>query len=166
VAKRVHGNNAEALSEPVAEPLPPYASWGRRAAAIFVDNLLLALPFVAGVVLALVVTGAADDENDNPVWAAVGIGWLLWIVLPFVYFTVLNGGDRGQTVGKRLLGIRVRAEEGGRLGYGRAFGRFVVGWVLWLLCYVPGILDALWPLWDVRHQALHDKVANSVVVEA
>ena len=30
----------------------------------------------------------------------------------------------------------------------------------------PLILDNLWPLWDTKHQAWHDKVAASVVVSA
>jgi uncharacterized RDD family membrane protein YckC len=29
---------------------------------------------------------------------------------------------------------------------------------------IPLILDYLWPLWDAKHQAWHDKVAASVVV--
>jgi uncharacterized RDD family membrane protein YckC len=29
---------------------------------------------------------------------------------------------------------------------------------------VPTLLDGLWPLWDERNQALHDKVANTFVI--
>jgi len=29
---------------------------------------------------------------------------------------------------------------------------------------IPAILDYLWPLWDRKKQALHDKVVGSVVV--
>jgi hypothetical protein len=29
-------------------------------------------------------------------------------------------------------------------------------------CGVFSIIDGLWPLWDDRNQALHDKVAKSV----
>ena len=149
-----------------AEPtLPPYASWGRRCTAIVVDGLILALPFTVTLAVAIAVTGGGEDE-DSPAWAAVLFAWLLWIVLPFVYYTFLHGRERGQTLGKRLLGIRVIGEDFRPIGYGRAFGRFLMAWVMWLLCYVPGILDSLWPLWDQKNQALHDKVANTIVVRA
>lgn len=31
---------------------------------------------------------------------------------------------------------------------------------------LPVILDYLWPLWDSKNQALHDKVVGSVVIRA
>jgi uncharacterized RDD family membrane protein YckC len=158
------------VSDPFAgaEPtIPPYASWGRRFAAVFVDGLLLALPFVLSVAVALAVAGVdAESDDENSIWAAVLIGWLVWIIAPFVYYTVLHGRPRGQTLGKRLLGIRVVGEDFQPIGYGRAFGRVLISTILWIACYVPGILDALWPLWDQKNQSLHDKVANSIVVRA
>ena len=36
--------------------------------------------------------------------------------------------------------------------------------VLWLLSMLVFVLDHLWPLWDKEKQALHDKMANSHVV--
>jgi uncharacterized RDD family membrane protein YckC len=158
------------VSDPFAgaEPtLPSYASWGRRFAAVSVDGLVLALPFVISVALAFVIAGGDSvSDDEHPIWLAVLVAWLLWIVAPFVYYTVLHGRPRGQTLGKRLLGIRVIGEDFQPIGYGRAFGRVLVGTILWIACYVPGILDALWPLWDQKNQALHDKVANSIVVRA
>ena len=153
-----------------AEPtLPPYAGWWRRVAAILIDGLLLALPFFASIVIAIAVTeGAADpeSEDDNPIWLVVVISWLFWIVAPFVYYTILHGRPRGQTLGKRLLGIRVTGVDFQPIGYGRAFGRALLASLLWIACYLPGILDALWPLWDEKKQSLHDKVVNSIVVRA
>jgi uncharacterized RDD family membrane protein YckC len=69
-------------------------------------------------------------------------------------------------VSERLLGIRVVGEDFQPIGYGRAFGRVLIGSILWIACYVPGILDVLWPLWDEKNQSLHDKVVNSIVVRA
>lgn len=155
------------MSDPFAgaEPtLPPYASWGRRFAAVVVDGILLALPFLATIVVAGVLDGPGEEDDD--IWLLVAIGWGFSLVAPFVYFTVLHGRASGQTLGKRLLGIRVIGEDFRPIGYGRAFGRYLVGWVLWLACYVPGLLDNLWPLWDDKNQSLHDKVANSFVVRA
>jgi hypothetical protein len=30
---------------------------------------------------------------------------------------------------------------------------------------IPGLLDVLQPLWDRKHQTLHDKIVGSVVVQ-
>lgn len=143
--------------------VPTLASWGRRLAAIIIDYLLLFIPAAIGIVLI-----ALDNFSDGiaPV-AIVGlvILGLTLTVGQAAYFTILNGNERSQTFGKRALGIRVIDERvGGPIGYGRSFGRWAVPFVVNFLCGFFSIIDGLWPLWDARNQALHDKVANSVVV--
>ena len=149
-----------------SQPAPPvrsevdsprqYASWGRRALAYIVDNVILAVP--AGIVLAVLI---ADESG-----VVATLFLLVWFVLPVAYFAYFHGSARGQTPGKRLMRIRVRADDGERpLGFGRGLGRYlmvlVFGWFV-----IPLVLDFLWPLWDERNQSLHDKVAGSVVVPA
>ena len=80
-----------------------------------------------------------------------------------VYYTSLEGGARGQTIGKMALGIRVAdIDGGGSIGYGRAciraYGRIVSATVF--------CLGYLWMLWDSEKQTWHDKMARSVVVPA
>jgi uncharacterized RDD family membrane protein YckC len=95
-------------------------------------------------------------------------GRMLWLLLAVGYYAVLNGSEMGQTFGKRAFGIQVRdaTADGGSIGSGRAGLRFVT---VGLFRIVPffglfTLLDGLWPLWDPRRQALHDKIAGSVVV--
>jgi uncharacterized RDD family membrane protein YckC len=93
---------------------------------------------------------------------------LLWFIMAIAYFAFLNGSQEGQTFGKRLFGIAVRDATGGggAIGPGRAGMRYiVVGMfriVMFFLLFTG--LDGLWPLWDRERQALHDKIAGSVVV--
>jgi uncharacterized RDD family membrane protein YckC len=142
-----------------------YASWGRRLGAYLLDVLVLVVPFIAIVVIALV-AGDPEDENDTA-WAVIGFSYLAWLVLPFLYFTLMHGRESGQTLGKRWLGIRVVDDHTGRsVGYGRAFGRYAITFVFSLFFFIPLLLDYLWPLWDRKNQALHDKVVGSVVVKA
>jgi uncharacterized RDD family membrane protein YckC len=80
--------------------------------------------------------------------------------------------NTGQTLGKRLLGIRVmRMESTQRLGFGRSFRRWnTMGLptLLWSCCglgFVLQFIDALFVAIDrPLHQALHDKSALTVVV--
>lgn len=85
----------------------------------------------------------------------IGYGWAL------VYFTMLPVWWRGQTVGKRLLGLRT-VELTGKpmtplLGFKR-FGGYLAG-------MATGGLGFLQLLWDPNRQALQDKAAHTVVVD-
>jgi uncharacterized RDD family membrane protein YckC len=140
-----------------------YASWGRRLAAYLLDTIILVLPPLVLVVAVVV----ADPADDSAAWYVALLAYVAWFVLPFVYFTFFHGDPRGQTPGKRALGIRVVSDMTGEpIGYGRAFGRYVMTVVFGFLLMIPWLLDYLWPLWDRKNQSLHDKIVGSVVVRA
>jgi uncharacterized RDD family membrane protein YckC len=88
------------------------------------------------------------------------------------YNGLMDGGPTGQTIGKRLLKVRVVDDDtGGPLGQNRGLGRAAVTYVLGFAALSPvglvlPILDGLWPLWDQKRQTWHDKVVRSVVVVA
>ena len=72
---------------------------------------------------------------------------------------------RGATLGQSAVGIRVRplAAEG-LPSWGQAVKRWVTERVAAALVGLYLYLDLLWPLWDTRRQALHDKWPGTVVV--
>jgi uncharacterized RDD family membrane protein YckC len=80
--------------------------------------------------------------------------------------------NTGQTLGKRVLGIRVvRVEEPGPIGFGRSLRRWnTIGLptLLWPCCglgFVLQFVDAVYLLADrPLMQSLHDKSARTVVV--
>ena len=89
------------------------------------------------------------------------------IVLVLVYGAVFCGSARGQTPGMMAVGVRaVDRDTGGKIGFVRALWRGAFEYVLFIVLLVPWILDMLFPLWDGRHQTLHDKVSRTVVVRA
>jgi uncharacterized RDD family membrane protein YckC len=91
---------------------------------------------------------------------------LIPVVLAFAYKTYFDGGEKGQSVGKMAMKIQIRDEAtGGPLGYGKAAMRTGVVVVLWLVCFIPLLVSLLFPLWDPKRQTLHDKAANSIVVD-
>lgn len=96
---------------------------------------------------------------------------LLAAALWFAY-EVPAVANTGQTIGKRLLGIRViRLDNPQRLGFGRSFRRWnTMGLPTLLWCcgigFVLQFIDALFVAFDrPLHQALHDKSALTVVVD-
>jgi uncharacterized RDD family membrane protein YckC len=147
-------------TEPQTETIPSvaYASWGRRFVAWLLDSAIVWFT-VAGIALAAAVgVGDSDGLFGALVFVAVAI-------FAPLYWVFLHASERGQTLGKRAVGIAVRDESTlGRITFGRALGRAYIIWFLLSMFYIPWILDSLWPLWDAKRQTWHDKVAESVVV--
>ena len=122
----------------------PRAGFGRRLVGALIDAILLGI--VNAILRGVIGYGAG-----------VSIG----LLVDLVYFTVMIGGARGQTVGQMAMGIRViDFNTGGPIGYGRAFLRWLVSIVSALVIF----LGYFWMLWDKEKQCWHDKAANDVVV--
>ena len=78
-----------------------------------------------------------------------------------------SGQNNGQTIGHQTLGIRVVKQDGSQFTAGNAIVRqFLVLGILMGICGLVQLVNLLWPLWDERNQALHDKVVNTFVVRA
>jgi uncharacterized RDD family membrane protein YckC len=123
---------------------PPAGFW-RRFAAAFVDGILLA---VVNYILRLILGSAAGS----------GIG----ILISLGYFTYFHGRT-GQTPGDAALSIKVvdiRDNPGQPIGYGRAFGR----WLVSIISLFVVVLGYLWMLWDAKKQTWHDKAVGSLPV--
>lgn len=85
------------------------------------------------------------------------IGWLIWWVILW---------KKGQSPAKSILKMRViKADEARCVTAGEMAVRELVG--KWLLGVIPlyGLIDAIFVLVDERAQALHDKIAGTVVID-
>lgn len=142
-----------------------YAGWWSRVAALIIDSLILAVPFV--ILVAIFV-----DFDDLGAGAVPDFGGgllaliLVSLILGGLYFGYFHSNS-GQTLGKKALGIKVVTADGHQLlTFWRAVGRYAFTQVLGQLCNLFPIVDYLWPLWDQKKQALHDKVLGSIVIKA
>ena len=125
-------------------PSGPRSSFGRRVVAYIIDVVLVAI--VAAIATAL---------------TSRAVGYGVEALISVAYFAYLDGGPRGQTLGKMALGIRViDFNTGGSIGYGRG----VVRWIGLIISAIPCGLGFLWMLWDKEKQGWQDKLASSVVV--
>lgn len=144
----------------------------RRAAAAFVDLALL-LPVCAlfGLTLCLIfkqpIPRLAELSPDLLIAALLdgnaASEALLALsgILFFLYFFVFHAA-RGQTPGKKLLGLRVIDAYGARPGLLRTLLRTVA----YVLSLAPCSLGFLWIGFDRERRALHDWVAGTYVVRA
>ena len=156
------------------------ATRGSRFLAILVD---MSPALVVGILAAVMVPGLFAGKFDPAgsgmvafgmlmlVFGLLSVGWLVWtIVLLYKY---------GQTVGKKVLGIRVVRMDGSRVSFPRFFfirwlGMAVLGGILGGICgalhirYVGntiGLVDALF-IFGAAHRCLHDYLADTQVVTA
>lgn len=95
-------------------------------------------------------------------FATLIIGYIIWWLLSL---------GRGQTPGKRLMGIRVMRADGRASDWGWTFIRefilkfVVIGLLGEVTLGIASVVDNLWAFWDKDRQALHDKVMKTVVVQ-
>ncbi|MDH5588534.1 MAG: RDD family protein [Gemmatimonadota bacterium] len=83
-----------------------------------------------------------------------GAGWFV------LYLTVLLSWWNGQTVGKRLMGIRVVRLDGEPINWWVAFER-AGGYAAGL---ATGMLGFAQIYWDANRQGIHDRIVGTVVV--
>lgn len=154
----------------------PLAEWWKRLVALIIDGFVLAVPAI--VIFVILGAGFAATSSDRATTsegfdALFGTGILaatgLTALASLAYYALLNGGEKGQTLGKMALKIQVRDEQtGGAIGYGRGFLRHVLqagSQFASCIGLVFIIIDGLFPLWDPKRQAIHDKIAKSVVID-
>ena len=180
---------ATATTGPTTAPTTPdgvpLATWGRRAVARAIDSvvtgivgLLAALPWVRDAVRHIidVTEEQAGRPGANPFAVYdpqtirnVAIATLVTLVVALAYELVFLVW-KSATPGKLLVGLRVRRwAEAGPLGSGVVARRllgFQVASQVPTFGGIYAIFDVLWPLWDPRRQALHDKIAGTCVVPA
>jgi serine/threonine-protein kinase len=136
-----------------------YASYGKRVGAFVIDvvlcyMLIMMLALLGGALLA----GGSLSGGGFFLLAALAASWLY-----FLWPTASSG----QTLGKKMLKIKVVDASGDAPGWGKSFMRYVVGFGLEnLLMYIMiGLLGWLWPLWDANKQAWHDKIGGTFVID-
>jgi uncharacterized RDD family membrane protein YckC len=100
------------LLTPEGVPLPlEIADAGQRAGAFLLDMLIL-IGSMIGITVFLLFASRAVPAIDR----VLGLIWTIGLfLLRNFYFTGFEARPRGQTPGKRALGIRVIARHGGRL---------------------------------------------------
>jgi uncharacterized RDD family membrane protein YckC len=140
----------------------PIAGIGFRSMAYLIDALLL---FAAGVVLFFITSFLIPDllraaqSLSGIERAAFG---LIAFALIWGYWTGMELAWRGQTVGKRLMKIRVVKSDGSPIGLFESAVRNLLRIIDFMpACYPVGLISMLV---DSRHRRLGDLVAGTMLV--
>jgi uncharacterized RDD family membrane protein YckC len=154
------------IVDPHALGLP--ADRGTRLGAAFLDGII----FIAMVYLPILVIGVggglaqrAAGDADAGGWLGAGVlvglaGFGVWS-----WLTIMYVNRNGQSIAKKLMGIKVVRSDGSRVSLGRLF---------WLRNVVNGVVSIVPLYWFIdllfifseTRQCLHDKIADTIVVRA
>jgi uncharacterized RDD family membrane protein YckC len=128
---------------------------------VLLDAVIVFFPL--SIVVGLVFGGGYSERGDgyanagvnvegNAFWALVALGLLYYIVCEAL---------TGMTIGKRIVGIRVVAEDGEHVSLGAAVVRNLLRPVDGLFFYLVG---AIFALTSPHRQRLGDRAAGTLVV--
>jgi uncharacterized RDD family membrane protein YckC len=128
---------------------------GRRSVALLIDTLITAIAWVP----------FADTRSRDGVTSVSwqGIDFALPVLIGIAYFVLLEG-LAGATIGKAVLGIRVRRVDGTRIGLGAAAIRNLARVVDAFPYVVPYLVGAIAMSRSDRKQRFGDRWAKTVVI--
>ncbi|MCS6137252.1 RDD family protein [Shewanella baltica] len=110
---------------------------------------------------------SVDDEEESTTHSVIawvkgfmsdmglGFGWAAF------YFTVFTARFDGQTLGKKMLGIRVIQLDGAKISLWAAFGRYGG----YAAGFTTGLLGFMQIFWDANRQGIQDKISSTVVID-
>ena len=137
-----------------------YAGFWRRFGAALIDGILINIIYIA-IYYICVLIGLSVAEDDDWGWT-VGfwVGWILAIVLSWIYYAAMESSSKQATLGKMSLGIVVTDLEGRRISFGKAtrryFGKVISAVILYIGFIMIGFTE--------KKQGLHDMIAQCLVV--
>ena len=132
-------------------------SVGRRLIAAIVDGAIVFFGF--GFAIAALTSNALLKPDGGAEFHLEGGPALVLFALGFAYYVVLEA-LLGATVGKYLVGVRVRMIAGGRIGWTASIVRNLLRAVDVCFCCIGAML-----IWTSPHrQRLGDRVAGTVVL--
>ena len=142
-----------------------YASFETRLVAFVLDVIVLfsvlALFFAVAFLQVLLRSDFGDVDPPDSAFYLAAIILLIYFFLFFPLYFLALWVWRGQTVGKMAMAIKVVRRDGHPLGVGTALLR-LVGYLFSTLLLFAGFLMIAF---DPQRRALHDRLADTLVVE-
>jgi uncharacterized RDD family membrane protein YckC len=147
------------------------ASRGVRLGAAFLDSLIIMIVMIVPMIPGIVAIAQADQagklENNFPVHALYWFGAAFLASIVLLVWNAIWLGRYGQTIAKRMLGIRIVCFPSGLpAGAAKAFWlRAVVNYIINCVVplYVYGIVDACF-IFREDKRCLHDLIAETTVI--
>jgi uncharacterized RDD family membrane protein YckC len=154
---------------PVWDATPPgptsagYGGFWLRVVAYILDAILLNIVFgIFGMIFGITIIPANFATMDtHDAMTSMGTLQLVSLVVTWLYFALMESSARGATVGKMAVGLRVVTEQGNRLSFLNATGRFFAKLISAIILCIGFLMVAF----TDRKRGLHDMIASTLVVK-
>ncbi len=120
-----------------------------RVVAFIIDSIIVG---VINAIIAAILNSSTTGRS--------GIQTLLGIIY-FTYFWSANSPWPGQTVGDKLLSLRVIRTDGSDLTIVQALIRYVGLFISFIVIFI----GVIWVAFDPNKQGWHDKIAGTYVIK-
>lgn len=139
------------------EPNRRFGGFWRRFAAGIIDSIIVETPLFVFDAAAFGVAPYSDYETTLQ-WV---VGISLAVVVYWLYSALFESSKKQATVGQQLLGLKVTDYEFERISFARASARHFASYLSILTLGIGFLMIAF----TERKQALHDKIAKTLVVK-
>lgn len=135
-----------------------------RLGAVLLDTVIVVVPVI---ILAVVMPSFwvnGDSSSFPMVMGAIGLAWI-----GFAIYQLVMLYRHGQTLGKKILGIKIVRSDGSRAGLRRiVLLRYLVPGIIGAIPYVGFIFSLIDPLFIFgdEKRCVHDLMADTIVVDA
>lgn len=131
-----------------------YAGFWIRFLAYFIDSILMGIVNIV-ILYAVVGIDTLADPQEGTLMSNV-----LTIIIPLLYFTLMQSSSKQATLGKMAVGIKVLNSNGETMSFAQALGRYLSKIVSAIILLIGFIMAGF----DSKKQALHDKMAGTYAV--
>jgi uncharacterized RDD family membrane protein YckC len=152
----------KAMASDEAGRVVRYAGFWRRLAAYMIDYIVAVIAAYAVAVVGALLIGLPGGERFEGSALTIAAIWIIAsdLIVPWLYWTLMESSGRQATLGKRVLGIMVTDIEGRKVTFARGTARYWAKLLSFLILLIGFVLAGFTP----RKQALHDIVSSCLVV--
>jgi uncharacterized RDD family membrane protein YckC len=133
-----------------------YGGFWIRVVAYIIDAIVIN---IATWAIGLVI--GANPFAMDPTKGYDPTSTLVSLVIGLLYFALLESSERGATLGKMAVGLRVVTSDGARLSFVHALGRYLAKLLSGIILGIGFLMVAF----TERKRGLHDMVAGPLVVK-
>lgn len=141
-----------------------YAGFWFRVIAAIVDAIIAqiaAIVIVLPLAFALGASMAGTSTMAEIEAAGQGLGFVIGVLIQWLYFTVSESSTWQATIGKKMFGLKVTDMEGNKIGFGKANGRYWSKIISAIILFIGFIMVAF----TAKKQGLHDIIAGTLVMK-
>jgi uncharacterized RDD family membrane protein YckC len=153
-----------------------YSGFLKRVAASFLDGIATGVLTYAVLIPMMLLMGisasqmaSTGDANPFAGGASMALALMTYPIsfgIPALYFAWMHSSAKQASLGKMAVEAKVVRTDGHRVGFWRAFLRYLVYFLFTLLtCGVGLVVSAFMVGLTDKKQALHDMVCDTVVVD-